>query len=209
MRLIFFSGQASYKVSTTEEANAKLEIFPPPSYPYQCSAETGVFCQFPYGLKVENTVHWNCQRRSGKCSPTLNDETASSTRDNKLRFFENRADFHECAACNWTQIPCFIPGIVFTGFVSSSYKGILILTLATEHLMIKTSLSGLEKWEDCQTLCQLVDTCNFFNYGGYKVDQRKRCYLKYGLGRKVEVGVPLRRVFGRKFCRGWDLSCYT
>ena len=60
----------------------------------------------------------------------------------------------------------------------------------------------MEKWEDCQTLCQLVDTCNFFNYGGYKVDQKQRCNLKYGLGRKVEVGVPLRRVFGRKYCKG-------
>ena len=129
-KLIFFSGQSSYKVPTTDAANAELEISPPPSYPYLCSEETGELCQFPYGLKGENTVHWNCARRSAKCSPTSNDDTASWTNTNKLRFFESQAGFHKCGACNWTQIPCVIAGLVFSGFELSTYAGIYFNDIA-------------------------------------------------------------------------------
>ena len=67
--------------------------------------------------------------------------------------------------------------------------------------------AGLKKWEDCQTLCQLADACNFFNYGGKTAATKEHCYLKYGLGRKVE-GVARRQVFGRKYCKGWTLYIY-
>ena len=143
----FFSGQATYKVPTTDAANVELDISPPPAYPYQCSAETGELCQFPYGLKGEDTVHWNCARRSTKCSPTSNDATASWTNTNKLRFFESKADFHECAACNWTQIPCVIPGLVFSGFGLSSYAGIYLNEIANlaAPVVIKVAQLRCEK----------------------------------------------------------------
>ena len=125
-------------MATTEATNAELEIIPPKSYPYQCSAETGELCQFPYGLEGEDTVHWNCARRSTKCSPTSNDATASWTKTNKLRFFESKADFHECAACNWSQIPCVIPGLAFSGFGLNSYAGINInVNIATPPELIE------------------------------------------------------------------------
>ena len=67
--------------------------------------------------------------------------------------------------------------------------------------------AGVENPQECQKLCQLADTCNFFNYGGYNPEKRKQCNLKYGLGRKVSV--PNRRVFGRKYCKGWNISFYV
>ena len=108
---------------TTDAANAELEIIPPKSYPYQCSVETGDLCQFPFGIKGENKVHWHCERRFPKCSPGSNDDLASWSKNKKLRFFESKVDFHECTACNWTQLPCFQPGVAYDGFLLSSFQG--------------------------------------------------------------------------------------
>ena len=118
-----FSGQATYKVPTTDAANAELEIFPPSSSPYLCSAETGELCQFPFGLKGANKVHWHCERRFPKCSPGSNDDLASWSKNKKLRFFESKVDFHECTACNWTQLPCFQHGVAYDGFLLSRFQG--------------------------------------------------------------------------------------
>ena len=69
--------------------------------------------------------------------------------------------------------------------------------------------AGVENPQECQKLCQLADTCNFFNYGGYNPAKSKQCNLKYGLGRKVTANVPDRRVFGRKYCKGWNFSFFV
>ena len=65
-------------------------------------------------------------------------------------------------------------------------------------------IEGVENWEECQKLCQLVNGCNFFNYGGEAAETAEYCYLKYGLGRQ-KTGVKNRQVFGPQHCPGWFL----
>jgi len=175
-------GLKSYEVATTEGVDEK--VTPPTSYSFQCSAETGERCQFPFGVKGEDGVQWSCVGEEGqaKCSPGSNDATSSWTTDKKLRIFQSQSNFHNCVDCNLSgiQLPCPFFGVIYIGFPLGTY-------------------AGVENWEECQLLCQMVDGCNFFNYGGQAFYQKQHCYLKYGLGRK-KTGVYNRRVFGPKYC---------
>ena len=121
------AGLKSYEVSTTEEgvAGEKVQVNPPSSYPFQCSALTGDRCQFPFGLTGEKEIQWSCVGEEGQCSPGSNDATSSWTTDNKLRFFDSQRNFHKCVDCNLSGIglPCNLHGLVFLGFPLGSFAG--------------------------------------------------------------------------------------
>ena len=194
------AGLESYEVATTEGVDET--VTPPTSYSFQCSAKTGDRCQFPFGLKGEDGVQWSCVGEEGQCSPGSNDATSSWTTDKKLRIFKSQSNFHNCVDCNLSeiQLPCFFFGVIYIGFSLNTYTGNNFSH--SLHLQSHNDNLGVENWEECQLLCQLVDGCNFFNYGGGAFDQKQHCYLKYGLGRKT-TGVHNRRVFGPKYCPGF------
>ena len=119
------AGLKSYEVATTEGVDEK--VTPPTSYSFQCSAETGDRCQFPFGVKGEDGVQWSCVGEEGqaKCSPGSNDATSSWTTDKKLRIFQSQSNFHNCVDCNLSeiQLPCPFFGVIYIGFPLGTYAG--------------------------------------------------------------------------------------
>ena len=119
------AGLKSYEVATTEGVDET--VTPPASYSFQCSAETGDRCQFPFGLKGEDGVQWSCvgEEGEGQCSPGSTDATSSWTKESQLRFFDDKRNFHNCVDCYLSeiQLPCNIHGVAFLGFPLSTIAG--------------------------------------------------------------------------------------
>ena len=101
----------------------KVQVTLKSSHLYQCSAQTGERCQFPFGLKGEKEVRWSCVGEEGQCSPGSNDATSSWTTDDKLRFFDSQRNFHKCVDCNLSGIPCYFHGVAFLGFPLDTFAG--------------------------------------------------------------------------------------
>ena len=125
-----------------------MQVTPKSSHLYQCSAQTGERCQFPFGLKGEKEVRWSCVGEEGQCSPGSNDATSSWTTDDKLRFFDSQRNFHKCVDCNLSGIPCYFHGVAFLGFPLATFVGnnqfscfVLQLALAVlSFLLIKSRI---------------------------------------------------------------------
>ena len=122
------AGLKSYEVSTTETTeegvvDEKVQVTPKSSHLYQCSAQTGERCQFPFGLKGEKEVRWSCVGEESQCSPGSNDATSSWTTDDKLRFFDSQRNFHKCVDCNLSGVPCHLHGVAFLGFPLATFAG--------------------------------------------------------------------------------------
>ena len=89
-----------------------------------------------------------------------------------------------------TQDNCILEG---------NYDGYLII-----HPSGISAYKQLPTVEDCQALCQTLDSCLFFNY----YEGIKECELKYGVGTKVTDPSRLRgtkQLFGPKNCPGGNL----
>ena len=74
-------------------------------------------------------------------------------------------EFQECGECSASVQE---GSVHFIGFELANHAGY-------------NSYSRVDSKEECQTLCDLVEGCNFFNYH----QAQKKCLLKYGVGEKL------------------------
>ena len=149
-------------------------------------AETGIestttnnFCKFPFQLR--NEVHWDCIQDDNGRGRVCNVEQEGSQTPN----FNDTSTFQLCGDCS---DPCGIGSFY-------SYPGFPVNNEAGSNKYAKVASS-----EDCQTLCQQVEGCKFFNYHTTKDE----CELVYGVGGK-ENAFPAEVFFGPKFCPGKQL----
>ena len=139
---------------------------------------TNNFCKFPFQLR--DTMHWDCVLDDEGRGKVCNVEQEGS----QVPHFNDTSTFQLCGECS---DPC--------GSASYfSYAG----------FPVNNTEAGSKKYskvssEDCQTLCQQVEGCKFFNYNTVE----EECELVYGVGGKKEV--PHEVLFGPKFCPGKQL----
>ena len=83
----------------------------------------------------------------------------------EIQEFEDLSEFQECGECS--------PSVEDGSFHFEGFR-------LTNHGN-NNNYSKVDSKEDCQTLCDLAEGCNFFDYE----QTHKKCFLKYGVGEKV------------------------
>ena len=86
-----------------------------------------------------------------------------------IQTFQDTTDFHECGECS--------PKVHSGSF---HFIGFPLLNHGDINLY-----KEVETKDDCQVLCNLANGCNFFNYNSDPISEYKGCYLKFGVGKKL------------------------
>jgi hypothetical protein len=133
-----------------------MSIIPAPAA-YNCSKTSGEVCMFPFKIRGERQLHWNCVERDGM-------PVCSTKKSQSQLSFASTATFEPCTACD----QCPQQGTSYDGFYLSNTAG-------------NNYYYGVTSSEECHELCQLVAECNFFLYN----KGVKQCHLQYGVGRKA------------------------
>ena len=126
-------------------------------------------------------MHWDCVLDDEGRGKVCNVEQEGS----QVPHFNDTSTFQLCVECS---DPCGSKSnFSYTGFPVNN-------TEAGSKKYSKVSS------EDCQTLCQQVEGCKFFNYNTVE----EECELVYGVGGK-KATYPVEVLFGQKFCPGKQL----
>jgi len=128
--------------------------------PLKCSESDGHICQFPFILK--GVVHWDCVQGREEKGWTRSEKVCNVKESSTIQEFGNERFFHECTECPSSALSDNYLGFNLTNPGGSSRYG------------------TLDSREDCQSLCNLANGCNFFTFEEDLGD----CYLKYGVGEK-------------------------
>ena len=128
--------------------------------PLKCSESDGHICQFPFILK--GVVHWDCVQGREEKGWTRLEKVCNVKESSTIQEFGNERSFHKCTECPSSALSDHYLGFNLTNPGGSSRYG------------------ALDSREDCQSLCNLANGCNFFTFEEDLGD----CYLKYGVGEK-------------------------
>ena len=150
-----------------------------PAYsPLKCSKDdNSKVCQFPFVLN--GVVKWDCVEATAEDGWTRKAKVCNVNPSRKIQKFQDLREFSECGECSSSIRN---GSVHFQGFGLANHRG-------------TNSYARVETKEECQALCDKAMGCNFFNYNLAK----KMCYLKYGVGGKVNFfGI----YFGSKTVQG-------
>ena len=118
-------------------------------------------------------VHWDCIQGREEKGWTRSEQVCNVEESSAIQEFGNERRFHECTECPPSTLSHHYVGFNLTNPGGSSrYR-------------------ELDSREDCQTLCDLANGCNFFTFE----EELGDCYLKYGVGEKKSKS---KTFFGRK-----------
>ena len=135
--------------------------------PLRCSTDdrsrTKV-CQFPF--KFNGVIKWDCVEAGTKDGWSRRAQVCNVKESKNIQEFDNLRGFHECGRCSSS---------IKNG--QSYFEGFPLANSGDSN-----TYSRIGSKEECQTLCDLAQGCNFFIFNN---DQR--CFLKFGIGQKIRT----------------------
>ena len=124
-------------------------------------ADSGKVCQFPF--IINGKVKWDCVEVGAENSWNGTAQACNVKEFKEIQEFEDLSEFQECGECS--------PSVKDGSFHFERFR-----------LANHGNYSRVDSKEDCQTLCDLAEGCNFFVYEQTHV----KCFLKYGVGKKSQ-----------------------
>ena len=126
--------------------NNGVEVEPAYS-PLKCSKDDNTkVCQFPFVLN--GVVKWDCVEATQENGWDRKAQVCNVKSSGQIQKFQDLSGFVECGECSSS---------VQDGLFK--YQGFGLANLGGNNLY-----SRVNSKEDCQTLCDLEEGCNFFNY---------------------------------------------
>ena len=107
-------------------------------------------------------MKWDCVEVGAENSWNETAQVCNVKEFKEIQEFEDLSEFKECGECS--------PSVKDGSFHFERFQ-----------LANHGNYSRVDSKEDCQTLCDLAEGCNFFVYEQTHV----KCFLKYGVGKKV------------------------